>query len=82
MQTLSKIFPDPLMDIPKIDGLTPTEPDQKGITEEFEPNEALSKAVKLNDLKMLHMFWKQGIQGNHPYLKELYADFELGYFPG
>ena len=45
-------------------------------------HELLENALKFNDLRLLHLLWKNGIKGEHPYLSALYLDFENGYIPG
>jgi len=46
-----------------------------------EKEKLLLAAMKKQDLKLLHMLWKQGVKTNHPYLEHLFLDFEKGYIP-
>lgn len=46
-----------------------------------EKEKLLLNAMKKQDLKLLHMLWKQGIKTDHPYIEHLFLDFEKGYIP-
>ena len=46
-----------------------------------EKEKLLVAAMKKQDLKLLHMLWKQGVKTNHPYIEHLFLDFEKGYIP-
>jgi len=44
--------------------------------------EYLQKALRKNVPRMLYPLWQNGVKSSHPYLSELFRDFEKGYIPG
>lgn len=46
-----------------------------------EKESLLHQALKKQDHKLLYLLWKNGAKADHPYLNELFLDFDKGFIP-